>query len=344
MYVTLPSHSNRKEFPNNHASAFKIHLAEPLRLTGDGWQVGLSSISIPDRGVNLSHITLYDQPVFQTSCVRKKKDATFIYKFHNLTLDVLKDVDSIADGVSFMKAYLQWLEHQQGQDFRREYESGEKHGDKHTCLKFKWDGDDLLLDNSKVVRVRFQGVADPISHFAFNSVFGQKMGWIRTDWKNDWEAGVNLQIVYNDGKVPTLGLWDFQDKDRNPLYTRHQTDNNGVTWFYLSARVSWKFTNINLAFDQIVKQPIRSLHVYSNVSGSSVVGQRVVDLLREVHYPREGKGKVYFEPTQIHYLPVRNQVIDIIEIKMTENTESGEELVKFKEDHTIVTLHFKKSE
>ena len=74
-----------------------------------------------------------------------------------------------------------------------------------------------------------------------------------------------------------------------------------------------------------------------------MVGERVVDLLKEVHYPRQGQGKVYYEPTQIHYLPVRREVIDIIEVNITENMEYGEELVKFKDDHTLVTLHFKKA-
>ena len=63
----------------------------------------------------------------------------------------------------------------------------------------------------------------------------------------------------------------------------------------------------------------------------------------EVHYPRQGQGKVYYEPEHIHYLPVRREVIDIVEVNITENTEYGEELVKLKDDHTIVTLHFKKA-
>ena len=107
--------------------------------------------------------------------------------------------------------------------------------------------------------------------------------------------------------------------------------------------MSWKFTNLNLAFDRAVKQPIRSLHVYSDVAGSSMAGARFMDLLKEVHYPRQGQGKVYYEPEHIHYLPVRREVIDIIEVNITENTEYGEELVKFKDDHTLVTLHFKKA-
>ena len=227
--MTLPSHSSRKEFPDNQASSFKIRLAEPLRLLGDGWQVGLASISLPDRGLNLTHLTPYDQPIFQTYAVRQKKDKTFIYKFHELKLSHLKEVNSIRDGVSFMKSYLYWLDHSQGQDFRREYESGETYGQKHTLLKFTWEGDDLIMDNSEVVRVRFQGVNinDPLPIFAFNSVFGIKMRWIQTNDRNEWVPGENLQIMYNNHTVPNLGQRDFQDKDGNPLYMRYQTDNRG---------------------------------------------------------------------------------------------------------------------
>ena len=52
-YVTLPSHANRREFPNNQANSFKIRLPQPLRLQGGSWQVGLSAISLPDTHVNL---------------------------------------------------------------------------------------------------------------------------------------------------------------------------------------------------------------------------------------------------------------------------------------------------
>ena len=52
-YVTLPSHANRREFPNNQANWFKIRLPHPLRLPGGQWQVGLSAISLPDTRVNL---------------------------------------------------------------------------------------------------------------------------------------------------------------------------------------------------------------------------------------------------------------------------------------------------
>ena len=62
-YVTLPSHANRKEFPNNQANGFKIRLPHPLRLPGGQWQVGLSAISLPDARVNLYELVTKGQHV-----------------------------------------------------------------------------------------------------------------------------------------------------------------------------------------------------------------------------------------------------------------------------------------
>ena len=52
-YGTLPSHANRREFPNNQANWFKIRLPHLLRLPGGQWQVGMSAISLLDTRVNL---------------------------------------------------------------------------------------------------------------------------------------------------------------------------------------------------------------------------------------------------------------------------------------------------
>ena len=96
-------------------------------------------------------------------------------------------------------------------------------------------------------------------------------------------------------------------------------------------RLSWKFLNLNVAF-----------HVYSDVGSSSMVGNKMTDLLREIKYHREGRGSVYFEPLHIHYVPVRNQVTEIIEAQVAETLGTGEDLVKFGDGHTILTLHFPK--
>ena len=71
-----------------------------------------------------------------------------------------------------------------------------------------------------------------------------------------------------------------------------------------------------------------------------MVGNQVTDLLREVSLRREGKGSQYFEPLHIQYIPVRKEILDIIEVQVAETTG---ELVKFGEGNTIVTLKFERS-
>ena len=39
-YITLPTHSNRAEFPHNQSNPFKIRLPHPIRLQGLSWKVG----------------------------------------------------------------------------------------------------------------------------------------------------------------------------------------------------------------------------------------------------------------------------------------------------------------
>ena len=89
-YVTLPSHSNRREFPHNQANNFKIRLPKPLQLSGGGWQVGLSAISLPDTGVNIFNLLPADQNVFGTSCYRLTSKAREVRTF-NMKMEDLKD-------------------------------------------------------------------------------------------------------------------------------------------------------------------------------------------------------------------------------------------------------------
>jgi len=109
-YVTLPSHANRQEFPNNQANWFKIRLPHPLRLTGESWQVGLGSISIPDTTVNLTALVPSGQPLIGMSCYRIDVNNSPKLESENLPLKALEDDASVVDGVSFMKSSLKWFD------------------------------------------------------------------------------------------------------------------------------------------------------------------------------------------------------------------------------------------
>ena len=106
-----------------------------------------------------------------------------------------------------------------------------------------------------------------------------------------------------------------------------------------SLSVNWRFINLNHPFRSVLGPSSRSPLVYSDVGSSSVVGNQVTDLLREVDYKREGKGSYYFEPTHLQYIKLRKEVLDIIQVQVAETTG---ELVEFGKGNTIVTLQFKK--
>ena len=303
--------------------------------------MGLSSISLPDAGVDIFQLVPRGHAVFGNSCYRKTSSTTKYASF-NMRMEDLKDDPSIVDGVTFMKAYLRWLDQKMTRSFDTFYGSTDEDGGKHTCVLFKWQGENLQMDNTHVGRKKGGGTLMP--HFAVNGVLAEKMGWFKETQKDVWELGTNLKMSYIDGKVPTKSESDFKDKKGNPLplYWQVTEDNNKIKWIWLSLRVNWEFINLNVAFRTIVKEPTRSLHVYSNVGGSSIVGNRVTDVLREIKFKREGRGVVYFEPVHIQYLPVRYEVIEFIEVQVAETTGAGRDLVKFAEGDAILTLHFKK--
>ena len=83
----------------------------------------------------------------------------------------------------------------------------------------------------------------------------------------------------------------------------------------------------------IISAPPRGpMYLYSNVGQSTVTGNQITDLLREVPYSLR---QHHFEPRHIQYLLLCTDMIDIIETQVAENDG---ELVDFQSGVTSVTL------
>ena len=291
-FVTLPSHSSQKEFPDNTSNAFKVRLPTPLRLLGEGWKVGLSSISLPDTNVNLSALADLEEDIFGETCYiilgRQRINKTF-----NLKLQILQDDGWVVDGVSFMKTILKWTDKRFQEENWQSYGFHYKENNKNTCLTWTWQGEDLFLDNSHVARHQYtSGAVQNYSPFvAFNKRVCLKMGWF-VETESGFQLGPNLIMSFPNGKVPAKNEVDFVTVPASdPLYFTSATDNNNVTWIFLSMRVNWTFINLNQAFRSVIQDPRRTLHVYSDVGSSTMVGDKIVDLLREVKYDRTTEVK-----------------------------------------------------
>ena len=342
-FVTLPSHSSLKEFPDNQSNAFKVRLPEPLRLMGDNWQVGLSSLSLPDTDVNLSKLANPTEYLFGETCYVIDYGGTRYARTHNLRLDTLTKYRwPISDGVSFMKGILKWMDKTFNEENWSKYGYWYLENNKNTCLKWTWQGEDLFLDNNNVARWQWTNVGAQkyAPSMGINLKVCLKMGWFEKNGDSGYKLGPNLKMSFPKGRIPPKNEADFE-QGGNPLYFTSHTDLNNQTWMLLSMRVNWTFINLNHAFRSVVQDPTRTLHIYSDVGSSTLVGDKIVDLLREVKYDRTTRGQVYFEPRHIQYIPVRREVMDIIEVQVAETVGSSDDLAQFGPGHTLLTLHFK---
>jgi len=194
-------------------------------------------------------------------------------------------------------------------------------------VKFRWDGDDLLTDNKEThVRSNYSPA------LKINKMLALKMGWL----KGRSPEKLLRQEFFTD-TVPNLETMTHDQKnDRDePLFWLIVKDP-----FHLTVTCDWRFTNLNKAFQNGVVSTSLSLFIYSDVEGSSMVGNHVTDLLREVNYRRTGNGSHHFKPLHVQYIPLRKAQLDIIETQVSETTG---ELTEFGEGKTILTLHFKRT-
>jgi len=338
-YISLPSHSSKNEFPENKANSFNIRLPNPIHLEGHGWKVGLFSIAMPDAHVTIPSFGDSEDKVILSFSAWRRVDSSDTHRYGEAYFDThdLKEVFSNVDGIGFMKSMISYFYKQRifknsGPKFGAKYVTNDG---KRTYVKFKWEGEDLVLDNKNIFRTIVQ-----VPAFHVNVELAYKMGWLKNG--RGYELGPNLQIEFVEDVIPDISVvGDVHDDDGSPVFWAVTTNKGGNGDFLrLSIYCNWRFLNLNESYESLIGSSSRSLLVYSNVGGGSVVGNQVTDLLREGNLIRKGAGVQYFEPTHIQYIPVRKEVVDIIEVQVAESTG---ELVTFGDGNTIATLHFVKS-
>ena len=335
-YLTLPSHSSKTEFPNNKSNHFKIRLPHPKKLEGSGWKVGLTAISLPDSHCRVPVFTEGKYPLFKMGWKRKHKNSISVQYADYKPEDVLVNFDAV-DGVGFMKSMVNFFQKNRisddGSDTNSTFGWSFECGGTRTYSKFKWEGDELVTDNEDTKKT------SAVPAFLILKDLAHKMKWVVKKDDGSIFLGPNLQQELFGETVPDLnapGVYEDVQKgdDKEGVFWT----STGDTYYKFSYHCNWRFINLNAAFQAVVGATSRSLFVYSDVGGSGVVGNQVTDLLREVNFIRRGFGIQYFEPLHIQYIPVRKDLIDIIETQVAETTG---ELVDFGEGNTIVTLHFK---
>ena len=171
------------------------------------------------------------------------------------------------------------------------------------------------------------------------------IGWLEETGKDKYALGPNLryELLYK-----TQQSGNYYKDVKNTELDRHDLWRVEGGLLQLSQVINWRFSNLNVAFREVVGDPLRTFLVYSDLStflvysdlvDSNIVGGQLHALVREVEYRRQGQGVAYFEPLHIQWLPCRREYMDLVEVEIA---ESHGGLVEFGTGRTLITFVFKR--
>ena len=365
-YVQLMSSASTNEFPNNRANSFKNRLPQPLVFDDGNWKVGVANVTYPIPHVQPGQsLPQHPLPNFKKNDLickikwsMKSKDikGNVIFtrwEFKLTGADLERDRGLITGGKALMRyivnryrVSVKELVSEKGDDLTTSNGDGKKF-----YPEFRWEGDELVIDNSNTFLDTEN--ASRANRDRPDVIFGKKlvqaMKWlIREDQFSNYEMRGNLMTeadtITNDFK---------KDCSMPPGPVAERYGSWAETWNYppdddglqLSSYCNWRFINLDESYREafggvsetaLASAPPRGpMYLYSNVGRSTIMGNRVTDLLREIPHDLT---KMSYEPLHIHNKPVRSNLVDIIETQLAENDGR---LVDFVSGVTSVTLHFK---
>ena len=345
VYVQLMSNASKTEFPSNAANRFKNRLPYPLQFKEAGWKVGLTSLSYPTPPTR-PHQTHTFEPndlICRFKWSSKSEDIRGNVKIDDWTFtltgqNLIEDKSLITGGRALMK----YIIHRYMTEVRRVVtDKGDSlvttNGEpKKFYLVFKWEGDDLIIDNSNTFLDEANGRNRP--EVLFGTKLVEAMKWIGKDEHGYYYTNGNLRTEAD--AMPDDVKRDWTNIDQYRTWTEFWSySNEGLQ---LSPYTNWRFVYLDEAYQKAfggsssISTPHRSpLYVYSSAGQSMVTGNQVTDLLIEIpHDPT----RMTYEPRHVLYVPVRVDVMDIIETEVAENDGT---LVEFASGVTTITLHFK---
>ena len=302
---------------------------------GRGWMVGMVSLSLPtipvlaeEGGVGDSHPLLYVRWHERVYVQDDQGNDRWYHERRELFTygrDMRKEMTSLT-GVQFFHQLIYRYQQERAKQTVPKNKWAEDNGLK-LAPTFEWTSEGDLLLNSKPVDYKRQ-----VAHVSWGRTLALRMGWIEQPSPGQYRLGPNLLPEFQGmSTIPTPT--DVRDTSNKPLFWKVDGD-----YLKLSLSCPWRFVNLNGTFRVPSEFPaVRPLHVYCDVGTSSMVGGRITDLLREIKY--HPKETTHFEPRHIQYVPVRNEVVEIVETQMA---EINGDLVTFGEGRTLLTLHFKR--
>ena len=315
------------EFPGNTASSFKVRLPRALQYEGE-WEVTLISISLPDEGLNLDQCSPESAHIMLRHKYRvdfTNNANRFILKTDDLTKEdvVGREVD-IVNGRQFMQNVTDQLDWKLTRTLQTV-----PYGIVADARRSRWE---FIAEHLFLWRSEDLDFIAPDIAIELDVHLSLCMGWLVKKTDGSYDLGPNLRYALHHRtgthKYKTVKLMSTELPGNVLWLVANQR-------LRLTLTVDWKFTNIDTAFEAAFSRRHRTLMVYTDIVGSTLMGTSEHPLLREVQYTRQGAGVVYFEPLHPQWVPLRRSLIDTIEIEIAEKTGK---LTKFGSGRSVVTI------
>ena len=346
--MILPSNVSNDLFQKNKPNKYKVKLPKEIYLVEDEWEVALASISFPDTFTQISPEKQPDYPLCMTARIYNNRNLP--RRICSRADTILKSAVPITDGVSYWQILINYVIN----DFYHHLEAGQtliRHRTK-GIPSFTWrqvgNKQELVIDNSQIqssANLNFISINMQLA-LAFNLVKCEvddktkKINYkISDSLRMEQFRTVVLKGPYHKIHIDK----DSQDSHSIDCRIYKHNDNNTVNKdsLELYGHCNWIISDVNENFENYFGRQRRSLFVYTDLGQTQTVGDTTVNLLREVMYENTFKGLFIFEPHHLHFIPVRKNVFDTVEVSILES--DGKE-VNFKDEPVILTVKFQKKE
>ena len=353
IYVTVPSNAGGHEFENTNTNYnFKVRLLERLQLKRGDWQVALASVSFP--GANT--VSGYLKGRFPYNVVLGVKSGMFSYVEKDevpsstnpykyaavqgqVTMRDLMLGSEISNGYSLMQNLLVQLNNKMNQARTDKIEQLKRSGGVYRVkmTHVLSQGQNPGQNNEMEQLNQFYETNITISagyqssqvYTMINMQLAYMMGFVES--VNSRVLGPNIRMTLRDAEF--IKLSDAMEIDHP-----HGLTNSANRQLKLKGNVNWNLYGMHSGWFEREFLPYdRTLRVFSNANASSIVGNQVTDVLREVSVKGRAHGEIYFEPKHRQYLPVRQQEYEILHIIVDDLSGRSPKLGV---GTTSVVLHF----
>ena len=331
-YVQLQSNASTAEFPSNGPNHFKNRMPYPLQLREPGWKVGVCATSFPEAPRKMS---LKNPFLFRFGWIELVEPGFGLYAEDLQTMRVSDLESPPKTGTELLNMIRDWymrkLSDQSNYDLQ--FVKLNTNELSYTVMHRAEDGQ-CTIDNSKTSTSIDINNKPRYPKLSIGIELAKAMHWVvmgtLENGQPGYVLGPNLRKEFPSTKTPKAVDLLTPVNNGDEIFYKIDPD-----VLHLSCFINWVFMDLDGSFERAFGNNHRPVYIYSDTSRSTIVGNQVTDMLREVPYSLEDR---HFEPNQIQYLPVRSDSRDIIE---TQVAEVDGKLVEFSPGVTSVTLHFK---